>query len=438
MNTYSQGEDRNPLTAFSAERAMYELVDRMEKAQQGKVALHVHLSKLQPHRRRDQYVRIAVETFENQVRDLGGSVFMLRSMDIVYVSNSTDLLAIEAAVNRLRLLFQEDPLTQFAAEQEQGVFCTWYRLDKDYEKFSNLVRGIYRAAEQSRNLLAQEKEMVENARQSKPLVPDILAKLEQAISKADLSNVIRSQTVCTSQLNQPLLPMFKEFFVNITELQNYVTPGFELRSNRWLFQYLTNALDQRMLSHVMRERMVHSDASFSLNMNVNTVLSPQFRRFDETIPAVTRGKLVIEMQVIDVFADLGAYLFARDYLQERGYRVCLDGLTHLTLRYIDRAKLGADLVKLYWMPEGVNTMDPNMMAQFKALVTQSGQARTILCRCEDEFALEFGRTSGIQMFQGYYIERMLAKQREEGISAQTALPAPKAAGTPQPELRAQR
>ncbi|MGE3770348.1 MAG: hypothetical protein AB7G06_05280 [Bdellovibrionales bacterium] len=438
MNTYSQAGDRNPNTAFSAERALYELVDRMAKGgQPAKAAVHIHLSKLQQHRRRDQYIRIATETFENQVRDLGGSVFMLHSFDVVYVSNSTDLLAIEAAVNRLRLLFQEDPLTQFAAEQEQGVFCTWYRLDKDYDKFSNLVRGIYRAAEQSRSLLAQEKEMIENARQNKPLIPEILAKLEQAIAKADLSNVIRSQTVCTSQVNQPLLPMFKELFVNITELQNYVTPGFELRSNRWLFQYLTNALDQRMLSHVMRERMVHSDSSFSLNMNVNTVLSPQFRRFDETIPTVTRGKLVIEMQVIDVFADLGAYLFARDYLQERGYRVCLDGLTHLTLRYIDRAKLGADLVKLYWMPEGVNTMDPNMMAQFKALVAQSGQARTILCRCEDEFALEFGRTSGIMMFQGYYIERMLAKQREEGLNTQTALPAPKAVTSP-PELRAQR
>jgi hypothetical protein len=434
-----------PANAFAAERSLYETVDRLDKNPQGKVAIHVHLSKLQQHRRRDQYIRIAVDTFEAQLKPLGGQIFQLHNFDVVYLGTASDLLTLEAAINRLRLLFQEDPLAQFAAVgEDSGMFCTWYRLDKDYDAFLNLVRGVYRAAEQSRTLLIQEQEIKETTTQLRSLEPDVLAKLEQAIAKADLANVIRSQTACTVLADQPMMPLFKEYFVNISDLQSYVTPGIELRSNRWLFQYLTGALDKRMLAYIMRERIVNSDTAFSLNLNVNTVLSPQFRKFDETIPNITRGRLVVEMQMIDVFADLGAFIFARDYLQERGYRVCLDGITHLTLRYVDRARLGVDLVKLYWTPEGVNTIEPNMLQHFKQLVTQTGQARTILCRCEDEFALEFGRSAGIMMFQGHYIERMYARQRDEAVlkGTQKTIAAPitaaAAAKAAAPELKATR
>lgn len=430
---------QTPGQQFVQERALFEYVERIGKDPSSKVAVHMHLSKLQQHRRREHYIRIAADTFENQVKSLGGQIFLLRNFDVIFVTDAKDLLAMEAAVNRQRLLFQEDPLTQFSDKSEQGGFSTWYRLDKEYAAFQAVCQGIYRAAEQSRSLLLQEQEIQEVARQLKPLQPEILAKLEQAIAKADLSGVIRSQHTCTILPDQPIQALFREYFVDITALQEHVTPGVELRANRWLFQYLTMALDSRMLSYVIREGIPRGEAAFSLNMNVGTVLSPQFQKFDEMIPVLTRGRLVIELQMVDVFADLGAFLFARDYLQERGYRVCLDGITHLTLRYVDRARLGADLMKLYWTPEGVNTIENNMLNHFKAHVLQTGQARTILCRCEDEFALEFGRAAGIIMFQGRHVERLYQRQRDPFNSGMgtTALPAPEKPPAA-PDLRATR
>lgn len=443
MNSDTTQSAKNPSKNFAAERALFEYVERLGKSPAGKIAVHIHLSKLQQHRRRDHYIRIAADTFENQVKPLGGQVFSLRNHDVVFVTDANDLLALEAAVNRQRLLFQEDPLTQFSGHDEQGGFSTWYRLDKDHAAFLAICQGIYRAAEQSRSLLLQEQEIQEVVRQLKPLQPEVLGKLEQAIVRADLSGVIRSQHACTLVDGQPLQPLFREYFVDISALQQNVTPGVELRSNRWLFQYLTQALDQRMLAYVAREGIPRNDMAFSLNMNVGTILSPQFQKFDELVPSMTRGRLVIELQLVDVFADLGAFIFARDYLQERGYRVCLDGITHLTLRYVDRARLGADLMKLYWTPEGVNTIESNMLNHFKAQVIQAGQARTILCRCEDEFALEFGRAAGIMMFQGRHIERMYNVQREAqatgmALPAIGVSPAPEKEPATAPELRATR
>ena len=40
------------------------------------------------------------------------------------------------------------------------------------------------------------------------------------------------------------------------------------------------------------------------------------------------------------------YLLARKFVQDKGYRLCLDGLTHKTFDMFDRGWLGADIVRI--------------------------------------------------------------------------------------------
>ena len=47
-------------------------------------------------------------------------------------------------------------------------------------------------------------------------------------------------------------------------------------------------------------------------------------------------------------ATLAAFIFARDFLRGRGYKICLDGTTHVSLPFVDRQRLGFDLIKLQW------------------------------------------------------------------------------------------
>ena len=419
---------------FHNERALNDAAQRLEHYRDDRVAVQLHLSRLQRHRRQPHHVRIAVETFEHHVRPLGGQIFPLASGDIFYVTDSRDLLAIEAAVERQRALFSDDPVLEFANPADEEVadgaagtasaasaasadsFCTWYHLDRDYDVFLTACREVHRIAEQSRSLLLQEQALKEAGQLLKAVDPAVLGRLEEAITRADLSNMIRSQMACTVLPGaieaSSLQPVFREYFVSVADLRDTVVPGVDLDANRWLFQYLTIVLDRRMMAHIAREPEIRSGAqAFSLNMNIATILSPEFQKFDAAIPSMTRGRLVVEFQLIDIFADLGAYIFARDYLQERGYRSAIDGLTHLTLRYVDRARLGADLVKLYWTPDGLNTLDRTMAQSFRSQVMETGQARTILCRCEDEAALDLGREMGIIMFQGRYVERLYNFQR---------------------------
>src|SRR3546814_7094280 len=91
--------------------------------------------------------------------------------------------------------------------------------------------------------------------------------------------------------------------------------------------------------------------SSDLNINIASVLSPRFLEFDARLDKTRRNTIVIELQKMDVFADMARYLFAREFLLDRGYRICLDGLTSLSLPFIERQKLGFDLIKLHWTPQ---------------------------------------------------------------------------------------
>ena len=110
---------------------------------------------------------------------------------------------------------------------------------------------------------------------------------------------------------------------------------------------------------------------------------------------------------MDIFADLNAFLFARDFAKERGYRICIDGLTHETMPFVDREKLGADMVKLVWQNELEATVGQK---RIRRLVKDMQAARVILCRCDTEASITFGQAVGINMFQGRYIENLIAEE----------------------------
>lgn len=405
----NQQKPDSVLRAPSAEYALYDYAERLDKHRRGRVAIHIHLSKLQPHNRREHHIRIATNTFESLVRFFDGQLFVLKNNDIIFVARDVPVEKIDDAVLRLRYLFSEDPLAQYADQEGGDVgFCTWYLLERDYPRFLALARHYYERS----MIVHAEKRLQEAATgvpqaERKPATPAQIGKLEEALAHTDLANMIRNQPVCAYATGIPPKAIFHELYVSIAELEEALMPGVSLTTNRWLFQYLTLTLDKRMLSHLEREGQ-SLERAFSINLNTSTVLSPEFHKFDQNISSNLRGRLVIELQKMDVFADMGAYLFARDYLHDRGYRVCLDGLTHLTLPYMDRDRLGLDMMKMYWSPELISLQNSDTFTHLKENVGAGGPTRIILTRCDNEEAIQLGQTMGINMFQGRAMDTILA------------------------------
>ena len=400
--------------ASSDELQLLDYAERIRHSEDPRVVVQIHLSRLQSQNRRDHHMRVAHSVTEDLARQFEGELFYLMSQDIVLTARDVAPELLDDMILRLRYLFSEDPLTRVVDDQTGGGFCTWFILPRDQRRFAEHVRRIHELAEahrRDRARLRRDRMRANFGEQRQQLDPATLARVVEAIRHVDVSPLMRNQSICAVTRRDPPQPVMDELFVSIAELERALIPDIALQGNPWLFQYLTGVLDLRVLGQAAGV-LSGGDRAFSLNLNISTVLSREFQKFDQDLAPGTRNRVVVELQKVDVFQDMGAYVFARDFLHERGYKICLDGLTHLTLPYIERERLGLDLLKMYWSGDIVSGVRDHMLAGLRGLIEQMGQSRMIVCRCDSEEALQLAWDLGVTLFQGRHIDQMLSGARK--------------------------
>tara|TARA_B100000315_G_scaffold259879_1_gene317822 strand:+ start:851 stop:2134 length:1284 start_codon:yes stop_codon:yes gene_type:complete len=395
----------------SQENLLLDYVHRLESHKQDRRAVHIHLSALKAQNRREHHVRLAANTFDPLIKMLEGQLFTLNNSDLFFIYKGDAQNDVETSMLKLRFLFSDDPLMSGADEGDNSKFRTFYDIEQDYEKILAMVRKL---VHEESNVKAVDEDSADpkaalQAKQSEgePLTPRVLGRVEQALQRADLSNMVRRQFICALIGQAAPQPLFSELFISIADLRETLMPGVNVSASPWLFQHLTETLDRRMLSMLSKTNDNSITGEISINLNVSTLLSPEFMQFDDAVIASMRGSVVIELQKIDIFSDINAFLFAREFAKDRGYRICIDGLTYDTITFINREKLGADMVKLIWDQELVDTVGKEKTSE---IVSEMGSSRLILCRCDNDTAVEFGQSVGISMFQGRHIENLLAEE----------------------------
>jgi hypothetical protein len=392
-------------TSTDQEYRLLDCVDRLNRHREGRRVVHVHLSRLKVQNRRDHHLRIAVNTFEGLIQMLEGQLFKLANHDIFFVFRNANPVDIDEAIVRLRYLFNDDPLMQEADGELPDGFCTWYDVERQYSELLAVVKALFEDAQKRQKRLAQ---IGGNGPDEKPPInPHRLGELIDTIVAADLSNLMRRQPVYAILANQAPQLLFRELFISIAELQKQILPNYNILANRWLFQALTETLDRRMLSLLLRNDDPVIANSFSVNLNISTILAPEFLTFDASLKSGARGTIVVELQMLDIYSDIAAFTFARDFLRDRGYRICLDGLTELTIGHVDRDRLGVDLVKLQWSASLAEERGLERRQLLKDQIERTGKARTILCHVDNEAALKFGHSVGIAMYQGRFLDQLM-------------------------------
>jgi hypothetical protein len=399
--------------ASSQENLMLDYVHRLERHRQDRKAAHIHLSGLMAQNRRDHHMRIASNTFETLVKMMQAQVFHLANSDLMIIYKSQAQDEVEAAVVKLRFLFSDDPLVLEEQRGRQGNFCTWYSLDREYDLLLTLAQKMVQDEAAKRTAVTQQGAQRGFAPKpsGSPFTPELLKRVEASLGQADLANLMRRQAICAMVGKAPPQPVFNELFISIADLRQTLFPTVNVNSSPWLFQQLTETLDRRVLSLLNKHDDRTLEGDISINLNVSTILTPEFLVFDDNVKAGMRGTIVLELQKVDIFADLGAYLFARDFAHDRGYRICIDGLTYHQLPFVDRERLGADLIKLVWDPSLTEEKDKKTEA-----LRRIGVTRIILCRCDNQAGIEFGHSVGITLFQGRHIESLIqGDPRKRGL-----------------------
>jgi hypothetical protein len=364
-------------------------------------AVHVRMSALRPDNRSQNYM-FALDLLRGAANAFHGALFNLMNSDIIGIFNDERIRSIKSTVGRVRMLFGDDPL--FLTDETGAVeFIHYYDLTGSFPAFRRLVR----------DLASNPEPAVGTSTSTEDAVPLFAMRIGVALASAEVENYVRRQTVFSVVDGPVPAPVFDEIYVSIDDFERALAPGARLAANRWLFQHMTEILDLRVLR--LFRKSITGDAStttqrfaelmrtgaFSLNLNVGSVLTPEFKAFDAVLSADARQSVIIEVQKIDAFADVGRFFVARDHLHERGYRVALDGLNYLSLPLVDRSAMGVDFLKVAWTPEMERGADGGGLERMRALVDRAEPARVILCRCDSLQAIECGRRLGLSLFQGW-------------------------------------
>lgn len=365
-------------------------------------AIRLHFSRLSPHNRRDYRLRIAAGLFAPMLRKFAGQLFRLSNADIIVTVQDAPVEAIQAIVDKLRQLFEGDPLVSPPEPGQRDPFCTWYNLASNYRSFYARCRHMAEQAEAKPRTAAEPERQID---------PEILTALTEKLETVDVASLLRAQAICAIKPNAPANPLLTEVYTAMPELRTRIAPRYDLSLEPWLFQYFSSELDRRLLAALPKVSPLPGHGVLSINLSIDALLSEEFLVFDETIRGKTKRSIMLEFQAVDVLSDLATYQVARDLAREKGYYVAIDGVTHMTLRFVNRGRLDADMIKIVWTPNMEAVLRQDKTHELKAIVKSNEPERFVLCRCDDKRAIEVGWSLGITAFQGRYVDELIASKK---------------------------
>jgi len=392
-------------SASSKEVALLDRLKRIETNSAGYFAVHTHLSELRPAHQQPHFIQIANRTFDTLLESNDATLFSLSNLDLVLVCRNIGVDEVDAVMDKVRGLFSEDPLAIIDDSGFEDNFSTWYDLSnsEDFASFFSVAADLSLEADR----IADETARKQDAERAKgdPLSPLNLAGINKNLLNMRIADLVDQQTCLLVRTGGGGEVVFRESFISMGQVRERIAPDVDMFVNPWLFQYLTESLDRRMLG-ILSEREFDEDFEpISINLNISTVLSRDFQRFHRAVGEQTEN-VIIELQVIDVFADSKNYGYARDSLQERGYRVLIDGLDPMALQYFDPSLLRSDYLKISWSNALQGGESDSRVTEIKEIIDNVGRDSMILARVDSEKAVKWGLSLGISRFQGFFIDRL--------------------------------
>ena len=390
--SFTQEEHQERVTP---ESVLVETAERVGRIRDGRLVVHVHLADLLPQNRDEGHIRIAGRLFQTMVDAFQGQLFVLTNGDIVFMAKDIRQADIDGAVYRLRALFAKDPLT-YAGTPEHDPFATYYDLEEQYDDFLAVCM----------RLNEESKGRIRDARERPPpreLTAATLGEVAERISQTDIASVVRRQPCVFINDRRIAHVVFQEFYMSIADLQRALAPDVNILSNRWLFQHLSLSLDLAVMAGLRKTSLKAQPVAYSLNLNVATVDTQEFKDFVKA----TRQKagIYVEFQLQDILSDMNAFFQARDDLRAQDIATVLDGMNSLNLQFVDAELYDTDFVKVNWSNEIATDIQTVELQQALGPV---GFDRVILARCDNEDAINWGLDQGIRLYQGRYLDSVVA------------------------------
>ena len=384
----------NQQAIATPEAALLETAERIGRIREDRLAVHVHLSDLLPQNREEGRIRIAARLFESMVDAYRGQMFVLTNSDIVLLCKDARMSDLDQVVYKLRALFSKDPLTYTDGENDR--FATYYDIEIEYDEFLDVCTML--------NADAQQR--IRDQRAKAPIRDLCAATLGQVVGRianTDIAGVVRRQPCVYVNDRRIAQVVFQEFYMSIADLQRALAPDVNILANRWLFQHLSLSLDLAVMAALRNSGLKSPPVAYSLNLNMATTETKQFDAFVDSVKG--QSGIYVEFQLMDVLNNLDQFFRVRERMRSKQISTVLDGMNALSLQFVDAELYDTDFVKVNWSGDMSSDIQTVELQQALAPV---GYDRIILARCDNEDAITWGLDQGIRLYQGRFLDTMVA------------------------------
>ncbi|MBL4612230.1 MAG: EAL domain-containing protein [Emcibacter sp.] len=405
---------------------------------EGYRGLHMHFSLLERAYQQPYHRRTIATAFNKLIHSKEGQLFWTSYFDVIFICKDCSLTELDSAFLAARRAIEDSPLfKEYLNADRDDELCDWYDLKEDMPRFMEMATNLKNPPEEDNAATPSLKSMISNLNDKlsdtgnepesvvsktpratttplfdpiaikntiPPMGPIQLDQLERNLLNMDIFQMMSDQTAYVIAGDAKPQPIFVEHYISVAEIKKKLLPNYNLAADKWLFQRLTRTFDNKLLLALPQRNLIRNQV-ISININVETVLSREFDKFIIKFKALNDQPLILEMALFDVISDIQKYYDARDKLAKLGCRISLDAIDVQSLAVMDRTLLAVDFLKITWKPDYKKLLGGPEEENIISAITAHGNMRIILCHCDTEAALKFGKAVGIHMYQGFLIDK---------------------------------
>ncbi len=326
---------------------LLQLLRNAKSELQGMRLIHLHLSLL---RERDSNNQMLVRTVVSELSYKAAylQVFAISNGDVIVMYRGLKLASITEVCQKLEQLFlARTVLTGLNPYRENSL----YSIMELSLNFINVTRFVEELERGTGVAIAEVTKP--------PITLEEMAKLERAMAMFDLSPFLLNQPIINIADQTVTDPEYYELYISIRLLQERLCPDYDIAANKWLFQYFTANLDQSVLRALGHGLSFMRGRRIGLNINLSSVMSTGFVKFDERLPLDFRGNIVLEISKSDLIENLTLFDEVCEFAKDRKYSISIDALNPFWVTNFDLEYLDVQYAKIFWSPYMLE-MDPNL------------------------------------------------------------------------------
>lgn len=412
---------KSPPAPSRQEEFLVDYAKRLENNRRDRVALHLRLSGMHPFNRKDHHLRMAAAAFAPFVRRYQGQLFQLDNADMIYVGKGVALSDLRALVNKIRIMFRDDPFVQHT--DLAGGFCDIFDLQKNYKPFLKRalwLKQVYASADKSSVPLRGDQAVryiytppqEEKGDTRLPLDAEKLVELERFLERLELADIMRRHFIYAVAENAVPRPVICKHYISIPDLQRLALPDYDLRANPWLFQHCVSRLEQTVIKGLLKLE-IGDELPLNIEMHMSSIFLEAFLPFITNMKDRTGRPVVVDVLAMDALADIPAFSLARNFLHANRQKITIAGLDPTLFSAVDTAALRADLYKVNWSGQQKDWLHLHARESqlFTSAVQTVGADVIVLTNCDCPESVASGLAAGISLFQGPYINFLAASRQ---------------------------